>query len=188
MVSKPFILLMILWIGNLGWTQLEVICWPWKDLYICVQLPANFKVLMWGISRLSADQLLWQMGCVSLIIHQASPDLFTWKSQGSKMQERKHHDPLGLGSDFAQYHFCHFLLVKTSHTAISHTKDGKTSCGEELQSTEDIFAIYLHLFSSHNFLHFSNLRPSCRTHSDLFQLASATKPTPQNLWSNSMGQ
>lgn len=30
---------------------------------------------------------LRQMGCVFLIIHQASPDLFTWKSQGSKTQE-----------------------------------------------------------------------------------------------------
>lgn len=110
---------------------------------------------------------LRQMGCVFLIIHQASPDLFTWKSQGSKTQEKKHY---GLGSEFAQYHFCHFLLVKTSHTAISHSKDGETSCGEELQSIEAIFAIYLHLFSSHNFLQFSNLRPSCRTHKNLIQL------------------
>lgn len=109
------------------------------------------------------------MGCVFLTIHQASPDLFTWKSQDSKTQEQKHHDPLGLGSDFPHYHFCHFLLVKTSHMAISYSKDGETSCGEELQSIEAIFAIYLHLFSRHNFLHFSNLRPSCRTHKNLIQ-------------------
>ena len=43
-------------------------------------------------------------------------------------------------------------VVKTSHTAVSHSKDGETSCGEELQSIEAIFAIYLHLFSSYNFL------------------------------------
>ena len=111
------------------------------------------------------------------------------------MQEQKNPDPLGLGSDFPQYHFCHFLLVKTSHMAISHWKDGETSCGEELQSIEAIFAIYPHLFSSHNFLHFSNLQPSFRTHKNLIQLlfwfvsiSFSTKQTPQNLWSNSMGQ
>ena len=60
--------------------------------------------------------------------------------------------------------------MQTSHTAISHSKDGETSCGEELQSIEAIFAIYLHLFSSHNFLQFSNLWPSCRTHKNLIQL------------------
>lgn len=47
---------------------------------------------------------------------------------------------------------------------------GWGNCGEELQSIEAIFAIYLHLFSSHNFLQFSNLRPSCRTHKNLIQL------------------
>ena len=95
------------------------------------------------------------MGHVFLIIHQASPGLFIWKPQGSKIQEQKHHDPLGLGSDFAQYHFCHILLVKTSHKAISDSKRGEIPCGGgDLQSTEAIFAIYLHLSSGHNFFTF----------------------------------
>ena len=73
--------------------------------------------------------------------------------RGSKIQEQKHHDPLGLGSGFVQCQFRHILLE-------GHTRfNGKEvdPCWEELQSITGIFAIYHNLSSGHDFFTFPQL-------------------------------